>query len=219
MTIYKPEVVKKLQQFYRPLLEIDQYAITVKEHITHFAEKMWAEIGQKPAFLLRQINNHHPDYLGTPIIKLKELNFSFEDCQLTITQSFGFKNWAEVEALDQTVYSLEFEKAVHCLIHGKVIQLESLLENFPGLVQQTSKYGHEATLLHYVASNGVEMWRQQVPSNLPELLSLLLEKGADKNSKMSIYGGHFTTLELLKTSAHPYEAELGNVLEKMLLNA
>jgi len=60
------------------------------------------------------------------------------------------------------------------------------------------------------------MWRQKVPMNLTTLIEILLEAGADKNATMNVYGGHFTTLELLITSAHPYAAGIVDDLKRVL---
>ena len=92
------------------------------------------------------------------------------------------------------------------------------MEENPDLIFQKSKFGHQATLLHYVASNGVEFWRQIVPHNLPEMISYLIEKGADKNAKMKVYGGEFSVLPLLESSAHPYAAGIADQMIEILKN-
>lgn len=74
-------------------------------------------------------------------------------------------------------------------------------------------------LLHYVASNGVELWRQNVPRNLPAICEMLLLKGANASAKMSVYGGYYDTLSLLLTSAHPKAAGLMDELALLLKNA
>ncbi len=67
---------------------------------------------------------------------------------------------------------------------------------------KTSPYGHRATLLLYTSNNGIELWRQQVPMNLPRIIQLLLSKGADRKALMNVYNDQFTTHNLLATSAH-----------------
>jgi len=66
-------------------------------------------------------------------------------------------------------YKLIIEQAVNYLLSGQKAELQQLLEEFPHLISATSKYGHQATILHYTASNGVEFWRQKVPYNLVEM--------------------------------------------------
>jgi hypothetical protein len=110
-------------------------------------------------------------------------------------------------------YNTPFEKAVNCIIDGATTDLKYWLSAQPQLTHQTSQYGHQATLLHYTASNGVEIWRQSSPPNLGEITTVLLRNGAKKDATMKIYGGRFTALELFTTSAHPYEAGVGKVAE------
>ena len=47
---------------------------------------------------------------------------------------------------------------------------------------------HGATLLHYVAANGIENYRQKTPPNIVELTKLLLDSGAAVNAIADLYG-------------------------------
>ena len=93
--------------------------------------------------------------------------------------------------------------------------LKSLDQN-PELIHYQSKYGHGASMLHYVGANGVELWRQQLPENLPYLTSILLERGADKNALMKVYGKEMTPLELVQSSEHPFIAGIDQELIELL---
>jgi ankyrin repeat protein len=65
-------------------------------------------------------------------------------------------------------------------------------------------------LLHYVAANGVEDFRQLTPPNAVEVARMLLDAGADVDALAETYrgGSAQTTLNLLVSSAHPAEAGL-----------
>lgn len=92
---------------------------------------------------------------------------------------------------------------------GELDRLRGLLEDDPRLVARRSSAAHHATLLHYVAANGVERERQlQSPANAPEIARLLLERGAEPDALCDTYdGGHAqTTLCLLVSSVHPADA-------------
>src|SRR5207237_2292729 len=80
----------------------------------------------------------------------------------------------------------EFEAAVEAVINGDATTLASLLRENPELVRSRSARVtpfdppvHRATLLHYVAANGVEGYRQKTPPNAVEIAKLLLEGGAE----------------------------------------
>ena len=112
-----------------------------------------------------------------------------------------------------------FEFAVDTLLGGDVETLRSLLTGDPSLVRRRSGFGHRATLLHYVGSNGVETYRQRVPLNLAEITNLLVEAGADVNATAEMYGGGSTALGLLVTSDHPAKAGVCGDVLKVLVDA
>jgi len=215
MKIYIPSIVKKLQEFYGDLLyNIDSYP-TIPTHLTALAQRQLEGVQQVHPAILSEISNYHKDYLG----KKEQINpkiFSLADCQQTIANEYGFPNWQAVQELGNLQYDFRFEQAVNVLLSGKVAELKELLTTHPYLLSATSRYGHQATLLHYVASNGVEFWRQQVPLNLPEITSYLLSVGANKEATMKVYGGEFHAYALLVTSAHPHSAGLIEVMKKTL---
>ena len=113
-------------------------------------------------------------------------------------------------------YDKPFEVAVDFLLIGQLDNLKKCLDGNPDLIFRKSQFGHQATLLHYVGSNGVEFWRQVVPFNLPKMTKYLIEKGADKNAKMKVYGGGFPVLSLLETSAHPFAAGIAQEMIEIL---
>jgi hypothetical protein len=84
-------------------------------------------------------------------------------------------------------------------------------------VTDRSSRRHRATLLHYVAANGVEEARQRTPANAVEVATLLLESGADANALADMYMQRCTTLSLLVSSTHPAEAGLQVPLALTLL--
>ncbi|MEL6717594.1 MAG: ankyrin repeat domain-containing protein, partial [Bacteroidota bacterium] len=106
---------------------------------------------------------------------------------------------------------------VNAILAGNIVLLKELINESPKLTEAHSQYGHAATLLHYVASNGVELWRQKVPFNLVEITEYLLACGADRQAKMKVYGGQFDTLSLLQTSEHPKQFGLLDQMEDLLL--
>src|SRR5262245_30457871 len=65
---------------------------------------------------------------------------------------------------------------------------------------------HKATLLHYVAANGVEGYRQKSPPNSVEIATVLLDAGAEADALANMYGGQCTTMSMLVSSSHPAEA-------------
>src|ERR1700732_2991126 len=77
---------------------------------------------------------------------------------------------------------------------------------------------HRATLLHYVAANGVEAYRQKTPPNAVEIGRTLLEAGAEPDALADMYGADCTTMSMLVSSSHPAEAGLQVPLVELLLD-
>lgn len=88
----------------------------------------------------------------------------------------------------------------------------------PELVRMRSQRAHQAPLLHYVAANGVEDFRQKTPDNIVEIAKVLLEAGADVNAESNAYGGGSTALGLAATSVHPERAGVQDALMQLLLD-
>ncbi len=216
MKIYKPNIVQDLESFYGSLLySYDQYP-QVKNHLNQLAIRMWEGVQIGYPAIFSEINNYNKNYLGIPISQLMNEAIRMEDCYETVAHQYGFDNWEQLETQQQLEYDITFEQAINYLLSGQIVKLEEQLNKFPYLISATSKYGHQATLLHYTASNGVEFWRQKVPYNLVELTKLLLEKGADKNALLNVYGGDCSLISLLETSAHPYQVGITQELKQLL---
>ncbi|MDW3196885.1 MAG: hypothetical protein R8G66_31200 [Cytophagales bacterium] len=212
--IYKFSGVADLQEFYGDLL-IDYASHSVNNHLSLLAERLFEGYNDSNLVVIREINNYHPDWLGKGADQILGAQLQLSDIQLCIASEYGFKTWQAVMDVDQP-YDEYFETALNALLEGEVQSLKVLLNAHPNLVNQKSNYGHGATLLHYTGSNGVEMWRQQVPMNLAEVTKTLLEAGADKSATMQVYSGEFTTLQLITTSAHPYEAGIADDVVALL---
>ena len=136
-----------------------------------------------------------------------------------MAREYGFAAWSEVDGLADQRPDAPFETAVDALISGDIDALSGLLGVAPELVRDRSAYGHSATLLHYVAANGVETYRQQTPNPVADIAALLIQRGADVNATALMYGGSPTTYALVMTSAHPRAAGAQERLARVLRDA
>ena len=112
----------------------------------------------------------------------------------------------------------KFGEAVEAVIDGNAARLSALLRHHPDLVHARSPKPHAATLLHYVAANGVEDELQRTPANAVEICELLLAAGSDPDSVANTYGGgpNETALCLLVSSWHPFERGVQSDLVRAL---
>lgn len=213
--IYQAPAVQNIIQHYGNLL-VPTAGTTIKTHLESLSLKMLEGLVAHKECIFQEINNYHPSHLGTPINQLKKRSWDLSDSNHAIANEFGFTSWEEVLELETTEYNMPFENCVQAILKGDLLKMVKILDEFPQLVNSFSQYGHRASLLHYCASNGIELWRQQVPSNINKVVYLLKERGASIDVKMDVYGGKFTPFELASTSAHPSSAGVKYQLEQAL---
>src|SRR5438876_11410307 len=96
--------------------------------------------------------------------------------------------------------------------------LRSMLRDDPQLVHARSARRHHATLLHYIAANGVEGVRQKTPPNAVEIARILLDAGAEPDALADMYDNKCTTMSMLVSSANPHIAGLQGALAETLLD-
>jgi ankyrin repeat protein len=151
--------------------------------------------------------------------------FGLADAQHLIAVVHGFENWAvfarHVEApFKGDSRGREFEAAVDAVVSGDLKTLRGLVGGRPKIIHEHSTREHHATLLHYVAANGVEDYRQRTPPNAVQIARFLLDAGAKVDGLADTYGhDHWqTTMNLLVSSAHPAGAGLMSALVEVLLD-
>jgi ankyrin repeat protein len=169
----------------------------------------------------------HPRFLDTRIPWLQRQMTADEvratpidrdEALLALARSYDFADWQRlaelVEAVRQPASPVaRFERAVDAVIDGEVATLRQLLQDDPELVRARSTRVthfdppvHGAMLLHYVAANGVEGYRQRSPKNAAEVVTILLDAGADPDALCDSYGSRCTTMALLVSSTPPARA-------------
>ena len=182
---------------------------------------------QQDAFAVEVFKHKHPRFLDDTIkwlprrlsdSEVRAMTIDAADAQLALARAYDFRDWPalaeHVAAVTESGAPVSrFERAVEAAIDGNVEVLSSLLSALPELVHARSQRvlcfdpaQHRATVLHYLAANGVEGYRQRSPKNARAIARLLLEAGADPNALAGMYGGECTTLSMLVSSTPPAEA-------------
>lgn len=142
--------------------------------------------------------------------------------QFVIARAHGFESWprlaSHLEALATASSAISsYEAAADAIVDGDADRLTALLRRTPGLIRARSTREHRATLLHYVAANGVENYRQRTPPNAAAIATILLDAGAEIDAEADMYGGGARTLGLVATSVHPQRAGVQRELMELLL--
>src|SRR5579864_3303674 len=155
--------------------------------------------------------------------------FDIEDARMTLAKWYCFQDFAALSEFAKSVANdpqiRDFEAAVEATIAGDLDALKALLKANPELARARSSRvccfdppRHRATLLHYIAANGVEGYRQKTPGNAPEISRELLRSGADANALANLYGGGASVMCMLISSSHPKEAGVRAELVEVLLD-
>jgi len=173
------------------------------------------------------VRRHHPSFLDETIrwlpkrmtdVEARAVPFEAADARLALARWYAFADWNRLAehvaaVTDETSPVALFETAVEAVIGGDADRLLALVREHPALVRARSARVtphdppvHGATLLHYVAANGVEGYRQRSPSNAPAIATLLLRAGAEPDALAHMYGGEATTMSMLVSSTPPAEA-------------
>jgi hypothetical protein len=148
---------------------------------------------------------------------------SLADAQLFLARLHDFVSWpsfsAHIEALTRANSpDAEFESAADAVVTGDVATLRTMLQANAALVRARSARDHKATLLHYIAANGHEGWRQRTPANAVDVARLLLDAGAEPDALAHMYGGDATTMDMLVSSVHPHAAGVQVALVDILVD-
>jgi hypothetical protein len=188
---------------------------------------------------LELIHHNHPQFLDREVRwlplplepdEIRSATFHLEDARLALARWYDFRDWEALvnyakgmEARTAGIY--EFEVAAGAIITGDSEELARMLREVPDLVRARSSRvthfdppAHRATLLHYLAANGVEGYRQRSPKNAVEIAQMLLEAGADPNALADMYGGQCTPLSMLVSSSPPAQAGVQISLVEILLD-
>ena len=185
------------------------------------------------------VRHNHPRFLNPEITwlprnmseaEVRSVALDLSDAQLTIARWYDFGGWRELaEYVDAVTRDdapvAHFESAVEAVINGAEASLASVLGAHPELVRTRStrvtKFDpprHRATLLHYIAANGVEGYRQKSPANAVAIATMLLKAGAEADALADLYGGACTTMSLLVSSTPPAQAGVQSALVDVLVD-
>jgi Ankyrin repeats (3 copies) len=188
---------------------------------------------------IRCFKQRHPRFLDPkipwlprklPDSEVASTALDLADAQRAVARCYDFKDWPALKEHVESVANensavYRFESGVEAVLAGDLKTLTALLGESPDLIKARSRRVthfdppvHRATLLHYVAANGVEGYRQKTPPNAVDVAKTLLRAGAEVDALADMYGGQCTTLSLLVSSCHPAKAGVQSELAEALLD-
>jgi hypothetical protein len=218
VAVYVSAEVAAVCDLYEGLLGQDAAQRTGAEQLHLLADRLADGHLRRQRGAFVEIGNWHPELTGRSESEIWSTRLGNRDYLDTVARGHGYPDW-EAAAAQPTRPTLRFERCVEDILAGDVEAVTRSLRTYPDLVTMRSHWRHRATLLHHLAANGVEIYRQRVPANAPDLARLLLENGADVAAKANMYGGERATLGMLLSSSHPAHAGVTAQLADVLRQA
>ena len=177
----------------------------------------------RPAEIDREIEKIERDAHESGLLSAEPNDATLADVQLFVARLHDFASWprfvAHLDALAQgSSPDSVFERAADAVVTGDVDSLRSMLRADHELVRARSARDHRTTLLHYIAANGHEGWRQRTPPNAVQVARLLLDAGAKPDALAHMYAGDATTMDMLVSSVHPHLAGVQVALVDVLVD-
>ncbi len=200
------EPVMEVLQLYDGLVDQTAWERTASDQIARLAQRLLDGHANRTPGAAVELHNWLPGAGSRSAAELFEGPLNIDDALEAVARAHGFSGWRAVQSAPRRRGDPVLERAVEDLLAGDLHSLRTALASTPDLVLRRSHYGHQATLLHYLAANGVETYRQRVPRDAAQIASLLLERGADPDATANAYGRPLTTRSLLISSGHPYAA-------------
>jgi hypothetical protein len=176
--------------------------------------------------------DEHVPWLPKPLSEseLRAVVLDRDAARLALARAYSLQDWQSLvtwvtDVREQDSAVARFETAVEAIVDGDQLGLERLLGKDPDLIRARSSFvtcndppRHRATLLHYIAANGVEGFRQKTPPNAVAIAGVLLRAGAEPDALADMYRARCTTLNMLLSSIHPARAGLQAALAETLLD-
>lgn len=196
--------------------------LTPLDEYQHRADALFAALRSGDEEAQWRVKWEHPRFRGETVDAVKAASLDVSHARTVVAREHGFEDWADLveftEAVRRDPAVARFEAAVEAVVAGDLETLRAMLRDHPDLARARSIRRHHATLLHYVAANGVEGARQKTPKNAVDVARTLLEAGAEPDALADMYDEKCTTMSMLVSSAHPAQANLQIPLAEILLD-
>ncbi len=194
---------------------VDPATLSVPEALERQAQRLLQAHGERHPGAGVLMRGARRAWAARPPEELLAEPLTIDEARDAVARDHGFADWDQAQR-EEGRLDPRFEDAVDAVVTGNLEGLRLLLQGTPALARQRSPFGHRAMLLHYVAANGVEVRRQTVPRNAPEVARLLIDSGAPLHATCRAYGDDHTVLQLCESSAHPEAAGVRAQLERVL---
>ena len=201
--VYITGSVKNVRALYSNHLKLVNEKAKIRKWLEETVQILWTGYQIANPGVVVELTNFHPNLIGASSEAVFATTVSYKEIEEVILEEYGFFSWDDVQEAGS--FNPLFEQAVNVALQGDIATMQTLLDKDPTIISETSSFGHKASIIQYLAANGVEMWRQYVSQNVIEMLELLIEFGANPNTENNIFGGS-TLRTLIETSEHSFKS-------------
>lgn len=215
---YQHDDVKTVRRHCRRYLPEHPYELSVRELLGLECSALVDALAEGDPVARVQLGHWCPPQFRNDSAHRHDSAVARRIMQFCVAREHGYANWSAVQS-DATRHDPVFEHCVDCTVSGQLTRLEQLIDVYPEVVYARSPYPHRATLLHYLAADGVELRRQTSPYNARAIAELLIDAGADVNAEAGqVAGSPLRPLTLLRSSPHALQAGTREAIAEVLLS-
>ena len=122
--LYVDPKIQKVIQLYGELLSRDFYSLPIRRKLYLQADRLTEAHRNRDDAVCFQIASWHPNLVGKSDARILEHVFGIDDGKLTIAREYGFKNWDDVESMQDRQSDVAFEIAVDTMLSGNLRSLK-----------------------------------------------------------------------------------------------
>src|SRR5882762_8635805 len=131
--VYVDPKVQKVIRLYSDLLVREFYSLPIRRQLEFQADRLTEAHHNRDDSVCFQIASWHPDLVGKSDGWILDHAFGADDGKITIAREYGFKDWDEVQSIQDRQSDVGFEIAVNTMLAGNLSSLKEQLRETPDL--------------------------------------------------------------------------------------
>lgn len=211
--IYIPDDVSSLKKLLAEELPLLHSLILIQDYIIRVADRLQSAIDNRNPILSVLLRNHYTRFSFESLEDIWNQSHQI-DLQELSARMHGFNEFSDIDSV--SYIDPELQMGIDHFLNSPIEIFQDYIINHQSILDKQTAFGHQASLIHYIGSNGVEIYRQQVPLDIVIRVSILKDLNASFDISHKIYGGHCSLIDLIETSAHPKDAGVRKQLMKII---
>lgn len=209
--LYQCDEVRLLRKFLSEEINLLHSSILLRDFIDKIALKLDDAKAISNPIICTLVKNH---MTSISFVDAEDLCSKVIDTTELAARMHGFDRYASVSS--DTFLDGQLQVAIDHLLFSPLDVFRDYILSSPELLNRQTVFGHRASIVHYLGSNGIEIYRQVVPTDIVDKVEFLKSMDTNFTQSHNIYGGSCTVIDLVETSAHPHDAGIAPLLIQSL---